>query len=100
MTRAGSLPGPSGVLKRGFRRVVGDAEALGGRLREVDQQQGLTLYAVDRNSGGTWKPVIIGSYESGGRAVTVRRLVAQADFYGVPALEMLPGDPGIPRCRV
>jgi transcriptional regulator with XRE-family HTH domain len=74
------------------------AKALGARLREVRQQQGLTLHAVEEKSGGAWKAVVIGSYERGDRAVSVQRLADLADFYGVPVLQCLPTDqvhPGV-----
>ncbi len=65
--------------------------ALGARLRAIRVQQGLSLHAVERKSGGRWKAVVIGSYERGSRAVTVQRLSELADFYGVPVAELLPG---------
>jgi transcriptional regulator with XRE-family HTH domain len=68
------------------------AKALGARLREIRQQQGWTLHAIERQSGGTWKAVVIGSYERGDRAITAQRLVELADFYGIPVLECLPTD--------
>jgi len=65
--------------------------ALGARLRAIRIQQGLSLHAVERKSGGRWKAVVIGSYERGTRAVTVQRLSELAEFYGVPVAELLPG---------
>jgi transcriptional regulator with XRE-family HTH domain len=67
------------------------ARALGGRLRAIRQQQGLSLHGVERKSGGRWKAVVVGSYERGDRAVTVQRLSELAAFYGVPVAELLPG---------
>jgi transcriptional regulator with XRE-family HTH domain len=67
------------------------ARALGGRLRAIRQQQGLSLHGVERKSGGRWKAVVVGSYERGDRAVTVQRLAELASFYGVPVAELLPG---------
>src|SRR5438477_11110429 len=70
---------------------MGDyAKALGAKLRGIRQQQGLSLYGVERKSGGRWKAVVVGSYERGDRAVTVARLAEQAEFYGVPIGELLP----------
>jgi len=66
------------------------AKALGGRLRAIRQQQGLSLHGVEDKSQGHWKAVVIGSYERGDRAVTVQRLAELADFYGVPVSELLP----------
>jgi|SRR5438067_10105689 len=74
-------------------RVMSDieyAKALGGRLRAIRLQQGLSLHGVEEKSRGRWKAVVVGSYERGDRAVTVQRLAELADFYGVPISELLP----------
>ncbi|HVX43961.1 MAG TPA: transcriptional regulator [Mycobacteriales bacterium] len=80
------------------------AKALGGRLRAIRTQQGLSLHGVEKKSQGRWKAVVVGSYERGDRAVTVQKLAELADFYGVPVSELLP-DPrpaaaGAPAQRV
>lgn len=69
------------------------ARLLGGRLRAIRQQQGLSLHGVEQRSQGRWKAVVVGSYERGDRAVTVSRLQDLAAFYGVPVAELLPGGP-------
>jgi transcriptional regulator with XRE-family HTH domain len=66
--------------------------ALGKRLRSVRVAQQLSLRAVEQKSDGRWKAVVIGSYERGDRSVTVVGLAELADFYGVPVVELLPGD--------
>ena len=66
--------------------------ALGKRLRSVRVAQQLSLRAVQEKSEGRWKAVVIGSYERGDRSVTVVGLAELADFYGVPVVELLPGD--------
>jgi transcriptional regulator with XRE-family HTH domain len=66
------------------------ARALGGRLRSIRTQQGLSLQGVEQKSKGRWKAVVIGSYERGDRAVTVQRLAELADFYQVPVQALLP----------
>jgi transcriptional regulator with XRE-family HTH domain len=66
------------------------ARALGGRLRAIRTQQGLSLHGVEEKSDGRWKAVVVGSYERGDRAVTVQKLAELADFYGVPVSELLP----------
>src|SRR5438067_3628609 len=74
-------------------RVMSDieyAKALGGRLRAIRLQQGLSLHGVEDKSLGRWKAVVVGSYERGDRAVTVQRLAELAEFYGVPISELLP----------
>lgn len=67
------------------------AKELGARLRAIRTQQGMSLQAVERKSDGTWKAVVIGSYERGDRSISVTRLADLADFYGVPINELLPG---------
>ncbi len=63
---------------------------LGGRLRAIRQQQGLTLQQVEEVSGGKWKAVVVGSYERGDRAVSVAKLAELSEFYNVPVSELLP----------
>ena len=70
------------------------AKTLGGKLRAIRQQQGLSLHGVEEKSKGRWKAVVVGSYERGDRAVTVQKLAELADFYGVPIRELLPGSAG------
>jgi transcriptional regulator with XRE-family HTH domain len=71
------------------------AAELGHRLREIRQQQGLSLHGVQTKSGDRWKAVVIGSYERGDRSITAHRLAELADFYGVPMARLLPGaEPG------
>lgn len=66
------------------------AVGLGDRLRNVRQQQGLSLHDVERRSRGELKASVVGAYERGERAVSVIRLRALADFYRVPISELLP----------
>lgn len=66
------------------------AEVLGERLRNVRQQQGLSLHDVERDSEGELKASVVGAYERGERAVSVTRLRVLADFYRVPISELLP----------
>jgi transcriptional regulator with XRE-family HTH domain len=61
------------------------------RLRAIRQQQALSLQGVEEKSRGTWKAVVVGSYERGDRAITVQRLSDLARFYRVPVAELLPG---------
>jgi transcriptional regulator with XRE-family HTH domain len=67
------------------------ATELGHRLREIRQQQGLSLHGVQAKSGDRWKAVVIGSYERGDRSITAHRLAELASFYGVPLARLLPG---------
>ena len=78
------------ALEHNIKKMGDYAKALGGKLRAIRQQQGLSLHGVEQKSGGRWKAVVVGSYERGDRAVTVQRLSELAVFYGVPVSELLP----------
>lgn len=54
------------------------------RLRQIRQQQGMTLKQVEIRSRGKWKAVVIGSYERGVRALSISRAAELCEFYGVP----------------
>ena len=71
---------------------------LGERLRNVRQQQDLSLHDVEERSEGELKASVVGAYERGERAVSVSRLRALADFYRVPVSTLLPttGGPAAP----
>jgi len=73
------------------------AVELGDRLRNVRQQQQLSLHDVEANSDGELKASVVGAYERGERAVSVSRLRALADFYRVPVSSLLPTTGGAPR---
>jgi transcriptional regulator with XRE-family HTH domain len=66
------------------------AIALGDRLRNVRQQQRLSLHDVETRSDGELKASVVGAYERGERALSVSRLRAMADFYRVPVSSLLP----------
>ena len=66
------------------------ATELGDRLRNVRQQQDLSLHDVEANSDGELKASVVGAYERGERAVSVSRLRALAEFYRVPVSSLLP----------
>lgn len=63
---------------------------LGERLRNVRQQQDLSLHDVEDASEGELKASVVGAYERGERAVSVSRLRALAEFYRVPVSSLLP----------
>ncbi len=67
-------------------------ERLGARLRSIRRQQGLTLHDVEERSDGTWKAVVVGSYERGDRAISVAKLARLAEFYNVPLHDLIPTD--------
>ncbi|MTV26020.1 transcriptional regulator [Nitriliruptoraceae bacterium ZYF776] len=72
---------------------------VGERLRRVRVQRGMSLQEVERVSEGRWKAAVVGSYERGDRNISATRLLELAEFYGVPATEVLPGDPPPARQR-
>ena len=88
------VPEVSGVTSRtGILPVAGDyAAAVGARLRTVRGLRGLSLMQVERESGGRFRAIVVGSYERADRAVTVSRLAELAEFYGVPTQDLLPAD--------
>lgn len=60
------------------------AKVVGERLRKVRRRKQMSLQAVEERSGGSLRAAVVGSYERGDRAASVRRLAELADFYGVP----------------
>lgn len=70
------------------------ANQVGDRLREVRTRLNLSLQDVERVSEGKWKAAVVGSYERGDRNISASRLCELADFYGVPASEVLPEEDG------
>ncbi|ORT98472.1 transcriptional regulator [Frankia casuarinae] len=67
------------------------AHEVGARLRTIRTQQGHSLQQVEIRSDGRWKVAALGSYERGDRMISVDKLAAIADFYGVPVHTLLPG---------
>lgn len=72
------------------------AEDVGGRLRRIRVQQGMSLQDVERKSEGRWKAAVVGSYERGDRNISASRLCELAEFYGVAPADVLPTD-DVPR---
>ncbi|MFT4744307.1 MAG: transcriptional regulator with XRE-family HTH domain [Nitriliruptoraceae bacterium] len=70
------------------------AVELGERLRNVRQQQQLSLHDVEARSEGELKASVVGAYERGERAVSVARLRTLAEFYRVPVSSLLPSTNG------
>ena len=70
------------------------ATELGERLRNVRQQQQLSLHDVEARSEGELKASVVGAYERGERAVSVARLRTLAEFYRVPVSSLLPSTSG------
>ena len=72
------------------KEVLTPAQELGVRLREVRNQQNMSLNQLEERSKGRWKSVVVGSYERGDRAITAVNLERLAAFYGVPVSEFFP----------
>lgn len=58
------------------------------RLRQIRQQQNLTLKQVEVKSRGQWKAVVVGSYERGNRSLSVLRAQQLCEFYGIPISQL------------
>jgi transcriptional regulator with XRE-family HTH domain len=66
------------------------ARHVGERLRNIRRQQGLSLQAVEEQSGREFKASVLGAYERGERIISVLRLQRLARLYGVPVDQLLP----------
>jgi transcriptional regulator with XRE-family HTH domain len=62
-------------------------------LRIVRKIKGLTLQEVGILSDGKWKPVVVGSWERGDRAISIKNLIGLAEFYEVSLETLLYGVP-------
>ena len=52
------------------------------RLRGLREAAGLTLKQLEIKSRGSWKAVVVGSYERGTRHLSLKRAIDLCDFYG------------------
>jgi transcriptional regulator with XRE-family HTH domain len=57
-------------------------------LRKIRKSKGLSLHQVEVLSNGKYKPIPLGSYERGTRAITVSKLIELSEFYEVPITEL------------
>ncbi|MGA0850804.1 MAG: helix-turn-helix domain-containing protein [Candidatus Nanopelagicaceae bacterium] len=62
--------------------------AIAKRLRQIRQQQSLTLKQVEIRSRGKWKAVVVGSYERGSRSLSISKAQELCEFYGVPLTQL------------
>ncbi|MCE7885544.1 MAG: transcriptional regulator [Actinobacteria bacterium ATB1] len=76
------------------------AQRVGDRLRNIRKQKGLSLQDVEAQSSQEFKASVLGAYERGERAISVPRLHKLAQFYDVPAEQLLPAEPGVRRGEV
>jgi len=66
------------------------ATRVGGRLRAIRRQKGLSLHDVESRSAFEFKASVLGAYERGERAISVPRLIRLAEIYAVPPGQLLP----------
>jgi len=67
-------------------------DMVGGRLRSIRRQRGLSLQEVQRLSGGEFKAAVVGAYERGERSLSLPRLQRLSQFFQVPISHFLPQD--------
>jgi transcriptional regulator with XRE-family HTH domain len=60
------------------------------RLRVIRKSKGWSLQDVELHSNGKWKAVVIGSYERGDRAISLKKAISLMEFYQVPINELFP----------
>lgn len=63
--------------------------AVGRRLRAARRNRSLSLKDVERLSARRFKIGVLGAYERGDRNINITQLLELAEFYGVPAGELL-----------
>ena len=63
---------------------------IGARLRKAREDKGLSLKAVEDQSGGEFPAVVLGSWERGDRKISVPRLLTLARWYELPVAAFLP----------
>jgi len=64
-------------------------EEIAAAMKSVRKAKGMTLREVEAKSGGTWKAVVIGSYERCDRALSIKKAISLANFYQVPLNKLL-----------
>ena len=64
-------------------------EAICARIRAIRLSKGLSLSDVEKSSHRKIRAVVLGSYERGDRALSVKKAIEIAEFYGVPLTYLL-----------
>lgn len=72
-------------------------EEIAARLRELRMRKRLTLLDVQRLTNGAIGSVVLGSYERGARALSVKKLIQLATFYEVPVDQLISGNQKVVR---
>ena len=65
-----------------------DIDDVSAKLRAIRLSKSLSLSDVERLSGGSLKAVVLGSYERGARALSVKRAISIAQLYQVPIAQL------------
>ena len=65
-------------------------KVLGSNLREARKSTGMSLAGVASFTGGEFKGSVLGAYERGERAITVKRLDRLCTIYGVHTASVMP----------
>lgn len=65
------------------------AQSVAARIRRLRKERGWSLADVERLSRGSLKAVVLGSYERGDRALTLKRAIEIANLFSVPLHHLL-----------
>lgn len=64
-------------------------ESVSLKLRQFRKTRGWSLQDVERETHGRIKAVVLGSYERGDRALSLKRTIELATLYGIPISSLL-----------
>ncbi len=64
-------------------------ESVSFKLRQLRKARGWSLQDIEDLTQGRLKAVVLGSYERGDRALSIKRAIEIATFYGVPVTALL-----------
>lgn len=64
--------------------MTDNQESTSAKLRSIRKSKGWSLQEVEKLSRGKWKAVVIGSYERGDRAISLKKSIELMKFYQVP----------------
>lgn len=68
-------------------------ESVSLKLRQLRKSRGWSLQDIEDISHGRLKAVVLGSYERGDRALSLKRAIEIATFYGIPVGQLLQIEP-------
>ena len=64
-------------------------ESIAHRIRALRKSRGWTLAGVEKQSKGSFKAVVLGSYERGDRSLSIPRAIQLAEVFNIPLTELL-----------